>query len=127
MGERCITNIKMNFSIKHIIKAFELSRLPKFFAEKVISNLNEAVRQTRLIQPDNMEDLFELFCLEEGISERELRSKKRSHYLVELRYKFTKLAVQTFGKKATQVKIGKVLDRDHGTILWYLNKYASDK
>jgi chromosomal replication initiation ATPase DnaA len=120
MGKRCITNIKMNFSIKHITKAFELSRLPEFYAEKVISNLPEAVRQTRLIQPDNLDDLFEWFCFEENISERELKSHSRKKNLVELRLKFSTLSKVKFGKKATQQAIGKVLNRDHASVLRYL-------
>ncbi|GEM_PF-7070598 len=108
----------MNYSIKHITKAFELAGIPGEHAVNVTQYLDEAVRRTRLIQPDNLEDLFELFCFEENISERELKTKKRDHHLVELRIKFAKLAKERF-PKATQEAIGRPLNRSHETVLYY--------
>lgn len=117
----------MKYSESQICKAFELGNIPHDFAENIIKLLPDAVEQLRLVQPETLEDLFEWFCLNEKICEEELKSEKRDRYLFEFRLKFTNLAKETFGKKATHCAIGKALNRDHSTIMHYFTKIKARK
>lgn len=117
----------MKYNLNQIKTAFDLAEIPQDFAERILNYLPEAVEKLRLSEPETLEDLFEQFCNEHQIEESQLKGKNRKHKLVELRYKFTKLAKEKFGKKATHCAIGRVLNKTHCTVLWYLNKYTLDK
>lgn len=110
----------MSYTINHIRKAFELAEIPEGFANRIINYLPEAVRLVALSDPNILNDLFDDFCRIEEIDREWLLSRKRSAEMFEIRLKFTKLAKEKFGKKATQQAIGYVLNRDHATVLWYL-------
>lgn len=110
----------MNYSKLQILKAAELSGLSEGQAQYLCSLLNEAVKLTELVLPTTLEGLFELFLLNESINKEEFLSKNRKNKLFEYRIKFTKLAKETFGKKANSLSIGKTLNRDHASVLRYL-------
>jgi len=64
----------------------------------------------------NIEKTLNMFCKEVGISEEEMKSKKRDEKLVELRKQFYQHAKrQGFSTN----KIGQALNRSHSTVCYY--------
>lgn len=117
----------MKYSENQIRTAFAIAEIPTDFANKIIGYLPQAVEQLRLTEPETIADLFEWFCLTENICETELKSSKRDRYLFEIRLKFTTLAKEKFGKRATQQAIGNILNRNHCTVLHYFKTIKARK
>lgn len=116
----------MNYSIEHIIKSAELSGLTKEQTDNICSNMTEAVRTLTEIRSETLRDYFGKFCLMNGVSEEDIKSKCRKTELVQLRKKFVFSAKEIFPNHSNG-EIGWEINRNSTTIVHYFKREKTRK
>jgi len=91
---------------------------------KYIANKYNLV-ETKFIVKGGVHDIAEQVCLKHGLTLENLKSKERTRDHVIARIEFTKRCIKELNKSLSAV--GRFLEKDHTTVLYYSKKNYADK
>lgn len=83
---------------------------------KMVTHNWRWISKVDVVAEDRVKDVIKLVCQYMGVNEKDLKTKKRNRPLVYTRYLISHILRQ---KKASLSAIGKVVGRDHSTVLYY--------
>lgn len=73
----------------------------------------------------SLEMVMRLICNHYQVTERDVKDKKRTKYIVKARQMF--MYYSSLSTKESSTKIGQFINRNHGTVLYSINKIEGEK